>query len=611
VNITLNQQRPPIASKQNIDVTKNTPEPITITATDPDNSTLNYAVVTQPENGTLSGTAPNLTYNPSTDFVGSDSFTFKANDGTTDSNIAKVSITVQEPGPTGEYQYAPGFTSTGSNYHDVPSSPSLQLSQFSVATWFKTSTNFFNTEVFILNKGGIGSESAGQNQNYQISMTSTERIKAGFETNTGADHFVTSPDAYSDGQWHYAVLTNSGTNLVLYIDGIQVATKSTTGASPESSGTKPLRIGANSRVTPPGNFFIGEVDEVRVWKDDLTADEAANALTGTNFNTADQVLHLPFGSNSAPVANNQTVNVIKDTETPIALSATDPDNNPLSYSIVAQPLHGTVSPAGTGTPSRAYTPDAGYLGSDSFTFNANDGTIDSNVAIVNITVLDQPQVGYNYSPSLSLTGSNYHDEQDNASLRLNQFTLAAWFKTSTNFASEAFLVNKGGIGSDSANQNQNYQISITSAEKIKVGFETTSGADQFLTSPLTYNDGQWHYVVVTNDGSNLTLYVDGIAVTSKSVAGSSPENTGTKPVRVGANSRVTPPGNFFTGEVDEVRIWNDDLTAQQVSDAFAGTSFNTAEQVLHIDFSSASITVEYHYDPNLALSGPKLNSSKS
>ncbi len=52
--------------------------------------------------------------------------------------------------------------------------------------------------------------------------------------------------------------------------GVQVGTKSTLGASPESSGTKPVRIGANSRVTPPGNFFTGEVDEVRVWIDDLT-----------------------------------------------------------------------------------------------------------------------------------------------------------------------------------------------------------------------------------------------------------------------------------------------------------------------------------------------------
>ncbi len=511
VNITVNQQRPPVASNQNIDVEKNTPELITITAEDPDNSTLNYAIVAQPEHGTLSGTAPNLTYNPLTDFVGSDSFTFKANDGTTDSNIATVSITVEEPGLIGEYQYAPGFTLTGSNYHDVPNSPSLQLSQFSVATWFKTSTNFFGTEVFILNKGGIGSDSAGQNQNYQISMTSTERIKAGFETSTGADHFVTSPNAYSDGQWHYAVVTNNGTNLVLYIDGVQVATKSTIGASPETSGTKPLRIGANSRVNPPGNFFTGEVDEVRVWNDDLTAQQVSEAFVGTSFNTAEQVLHLPFGG---------------------------------------------------------------------------------------------AEGGYQYPPALVLTGSNYNDTPSSASLQLDQFSVATWFKTSTNFASEAFIVNKGGIGSDSVGQNQNYQISITGAEFIKVGFETSTGADQFVTSVNTYNDGQWHYAVVTNDGSNLRLYIDGVQVANKSTAGSSPETSGAKPVRVGANSRITPPGNFYTGEVDEVRVWNDDLTAQEVSNAFAGNDFNLPDQVLYLDFSSASLTGTYNYDPSLSLSGP-------
>lgn len=91
---------------------------------------------------------------------------------------------------------------------------------------------------------------------------------------------------------------------------------------------------------------------------------------------------------------------------------------------------------------------------------------------------------------------------------------------------------------------------------------------------------------------------------TKSTAGASPESSGTKPVRVGANSRVTPPTtNFFTGEVDEVRVWNNDLTAQQVADAFAGV-FNTDDQVLYLDFSMADLTGGYDYDPSLSLSGP-------
>jgi hypothetical protein len=54
----------------------------------------------------------------------------------------------------------------------------------------------------------------------------------------------------------------------------------------------------------PRNFFTGEVDEVSVWNNDLTAQQVAYAFAGTSFNNGQQVLYLPFGSNGAPVANN-------------------------------------------------------------------------------------------------------------------------------------------------------------------------------------------------------------------------------------------------------------------------------------------------------------------
>ncbi|OGP79299.1 MAG: hypothetical protein A2V86_08710 [Deltaproteobacteria bacterium RBG_16_49_23] len=73
---------------------KNTEINIALTATDPDGDNLTYYIVTQPSHGTLSGTPPNLTYTPTSGYTGQDSFTFKANDGIGDSNIATVSITV-------------------------------------------------------------------------------------------------------------------------------------------------------------------------------------------------------------------------------------------------------------------------------------------------------------------------------------------------------------------------------------------------------------------------------------------------------------------------------------------------------------------------------------
>ena len=85
---------PPVANDQSVDTSENTPLVIALTASDVDSVSLTYSVISGPSNGTLSGTLPNLTYTPDNGFNGSDGFTFKANDGQADSNIATISITI-------------------------------------------------------------------------------------------------------------------------------------------------------------------------------------------------------------------------------------------------------------------------------------------------------------------------------------------------------------------------------------------------------------------------------------------------------------------------------------------------------------------------------------
>src|SRR6185437_8410458 len=53
-------------------------------------------IVTAPAHGVLSGSGPSFTYTPAQDFHGADSFTFKVNDGSHDSNTSAVNITVTE-----------------------------------------------------------------------------------------------------------------------------------------------------------------------------------------------------------------------------------------------------------------------------------------------------------------------------------------------------------------------------------------------------------------------------------------------------------------------------------------------------------------------------------
>ena len=84
----------PVATAQSIATNEDTATAIVLVGSDIERSSLTYAVATQPAHGTLSGTSPNLTYTPAANYSGSDSFTFTVNDGTVDSVVSTVTITV-------------------------------------------------------------------------------------------------------------------------------------------------------------------------------------------------------------------------------------------------------------------------------------------------------------------------------------------------------------------------------------------------------------------------------------------------------------------------------------------------------------------------------------
>lgn len=93
--------------------------------------------------------------------------------------------------------------------------------------------------------------------------------------------------------------------------------------------------------------------------------------------------------NDSPIAQSSSATVDEDGDVGIALAGSDPDGDPLAFSVSDGPKHGTLS--GT-PPSITYTPAPGYSGSDSFSFVAYDGSQYSGSAAVSIMVLavDRP-----------------------------------------------------------------------------------------------------------------------------------------------------------------------------------------------------------------------------
>jgi methionine-rich copper-binding protein CopC len=178
--------------------------------------------------------------------------------------------------------------------------------------------------------------------------------------------------------------------------------------------------GANRTYTPNPNY--NGPDSFKFTVTD-TGDGASPPLT-----SAEATVTINVGAvNDAPTADSQSVSTNEDTAKAITLTGNDIDTpaGSLTYIIVAGPSHGTVSP-GTG-PNRTYTPTGNYNGPDSFTFKINDGTADSNVATVSITVnpvndtptADPQSVSTNEDTPKAITLSGSDTETPSASLTFN------------------------------------------------------------------------------------------------------------------------------------------------------------------------------------------------
>jgi hypothetical protein len=95
----------PTAGNQSVSVEENsTDNSIVLSGNDADGDPLTFTVTVMPDNGTLTGTAPQLYYTPDSGYSGSDSIAFHVSDGTADSSEATVSITVTASDPGSDNQ---------------------------------------------------------------------------------------------------------------------------------------------------------------------------------------------------------------------------------------------------------------------------------------------------------------------------------------------------------------------------------------------------------------------------------------------------------------------------------------------------------------------------
>jgi hypothetical protein len=403
VSVTVKANTTPVASNQLVDVGQNGALSISLSYTHPDSyQTLTFAVMTSPAHGTATVQTPTsgaVTYIPALGFVGVDTFTWKANDGTSDSNVATVTVTVTgNRAPVANNQSIESVQ--GSNHAnqvfslsysdpDVGQTRTFTLvtppQHGTVAQPYNTTSPYFT---YTPAAGYTGADAFTWKVNDGVVDSNVATVSVTVKANT-------APTAQDQS---VAVVKNGSLNIFLsYSDPDPYQTKTFALVALPAHGTATLPSPTSGMVTyVPATNYTGS--DSFAWKvNDGTAD--SNVATVT----------ITVNPNTAPVANNQSIVVVQGSNQYFTLNYTDPDaGQTWTFTLLTQPQHGTVAqPSGTTSSNFTYTPQAGYTGADAFTWKVNDGTADSNVATVSVTVNpNTPPVANNQS-IVVVQGSNH------------------------------------------------------------------------------------------------------------------------------------------------------------------------------------------------------------
>ena len=325
INIS-NNNAPVAASGGPYNTMMDTPVNGTLSASDADGDPLTYSLVS---NGTLGmavitdANTGAFTYTPNAGVTGADSFTFVANDGMADSNIATVTVTISAGGGA----------------------------------------------VTIIDNTSASITYAGANWGH------------GYQAGAGQGGTI----SYTDGVTERASLTFSGT-------GIRFFSKRGSGAGIYEIYLDGSLVSTWDGYAPSAQFQVLAYEDNNLAPGTHTI-EIRNTST-RNASSNGYWMHIDWfevsnggGTLAPPVASDAGIATMMDTPVNGTLSASDADGDPLTYSLVSNGTLGMAVITDANTGAFTYTPNAGVTGTDSFTFVANDGMADSNIATVTVTIM--------------------------------------------------------------------------------------------------------------------------------------------------------------------------------------------------------------------------------
>ncbi|MGW0825565.1 LamG-like jellyroll fold domain-containing protein [Streptomyces sp. NPDC002845] len=411
---------------------------------------------------------------------------------------------------------AVSFDGTGS-YAEIPGETLHASTDLAVELWFKTS------EPGVM----VGDQSRAIDDPAGVGGSWTPVLYVGTDNKLHGKFYVdssvtgtslASSGTVTDGEWHHAVVSASGSTQTLYLDGVKQGTL--TGAvNHQSNSLTYIGAGFAKAAWPssPGDisYFTGTIDEVAIYQHPLTASTvAAHHRARHDLVTGDAARYRGATGADAP-GGYWRLDETSGTTAKSTVAANDGD--------------GTYSAA---------TLDA------TGAFGAGEGSA----------------VKFSGNGYAELPGGIMHASTDLA--------VELWFKTTK---AGVMVGDQSRAIDDPAGVGGSWTpvLYVGADNKLHGKFYVDSSVTgTSLASTDTVTDNQWHHAVVSASGTTQTLYLDGVK-----------QGTVTGAVNHQANSRTyigagfakaawpSSPGDisYFTGTIDEVAVYQHPLTPQQVS----------------------------------------------
>ncbi len=474
------------------------------------------------------------------------------------------------------------------DYASASHSASLDISNTSITleAWVKHDGNS-NTDAFLINKGtdqdGYRLQFLGEGDETYI------RFGVGDVNYSGAD--IISTRGVPANRWTHVSATYDGQFLKIYING----TLDNTTALERNIGSNSnnLNIGSNASLT--ANFFSGEIDEIRIWNVTRSASEVADTyleeLTGSETGL---VSYYQFsgsqtsGSTVSDVSGANDLSLTGDNTSIVAPGAV-----PISPDVYAQNKNGQVEL----TWDQRLGPNDENISSSYKVYRStvSDGSDRTEVATVSggateytdsglsngttyyyeVTTIDGSGNESDYSPvvmatpyqsmgggSLYLEKNAYGIVSDRPSMDIagTDLTMHVWIKHDGHSDENAIIAIKGTDADGYALRFEG--TGEAPAIAFAVGDVNYSGSTLISNSSIPAH--QWTHVAATYDGNDMKIYING----KLDATGQLSRSIGKNDYDLYIGSDVATSNFFYSGQIDELGIWDVALPRQDIEDHF-------------------------------------------